>query len=152
MPHSISPTSERAYLNQNLPSGRRDSRNESAGYFFLRIVRHMAIGGINDARAAAMLFGQFGRNHRRPLILIRALMLELARVSNRHIMVAPPCCGRITRDEALMLGALGRDETQFVACHDDIRTLTDCDAALGAATCFQAVSACFADMGAPFGG
>ncbi|MGD9809718.1 MAG: DUF6628 family protein [Sphingobium sp.] len=121
-----------------------------AGLFFLRIVRLMATGGIDDARATAALFAQFGRNHRRPLVLIRALVLEMSRVSNRRIVLAPPCCGRITADEAIMLSALGRGEEGFAKCHADSRALLDSDSALGAATCFQAVAACFADLGAPF--
>ena len=117
--------------------------------FFLRIIRLMAICGVNDARAASMLMGQFGRNHRRPLVLMRAMMLELSRVSNRQIKLAPPCCGRMTRDEALILTALGRPEAEFAACHGDACTLLDREDALGATTCLQAVSACFADLGAP---
>lgn len=117
----------------------------------LRTMRLMAIGGINDATAAAFLFGHFGRAYRRPLVLMRALMLELGRTSNRRIALAPPCCGRITRDEAMILRAFSRTEGEFVACHEDARHLLGrCDA-LGAATCFQAVASCFADLGAPFG-
>lgn len=125
-------------------------RNGTGGLFVLRVMRSMAIGGVNDARAAAMLLNQFGRNYRRPLILLRALMMEMSRVSNRRIRLAPPCCGRITRDEGIILSALGRHESAFTHCHDDACLLLDRDDALGTATCFQAVSACFADLGAPF--
>lgn len=122
----------------------------SARHLLLRVMRLIAIGGLNDAAAAAVLFGQFGRGHRRALILMRALMLELSRTSHRQIALAPPCCGRITRDEAVILRALARTESDFAACHDDARLLLGRDTALGAATCFQAVAACFADLGAPF--
>lgn len=117
----------------------------------LRTMRLMAVGGINDATATAALFGHFGRAYRRPLVLIRALMLELARTSKRRIVLAPPCCGRITRDETVILRAFARTESEFVACHDDVRHLLGRRDALGAATCFQAVASCFADLGAPFG-
>lgn len=126
----------------------------SAGAFpprllFLRAARLMAGGGVNDAHAASLMLGWFGQGYRRPLVLMRALLLEMSRVSNRQIQLAPPCCGRITRDEALILRALGREETEFRACHADANELLETDGALGAATCFQAVSACFEDMGAP---
>lgn len=122
---------------------------DPAHIFALRIIRTMAIGGVNDARAAAMLMGQFGRAHRRPLVLMRAMMLELARVSYRQIRLAPPCCRRITTDEALIIAALSRSEPDFGLCYSDSAALLGHDDVLGAATCFQAVSQCFADMGYP---
>lgn len=122
----------------------------TAHRLLLRTMRLMTVGGINDANAAALLFGRFGRAYRRPLVLMRALVLELARTSNRRITLAPPCCGRITRDEAVMLRALARPESEFAACHQDVRRLLGRDDALGATTCFQAVASCFADLGAPF--
>lgn len=125
---------------------------DPAHLFALRIIRTMAIGGVNDARAAAMLMGQFGRAHRRPLILIRAMMLELARVSYRQIRLAPPCCRRITTDEALIIAALGREEAAFAQCYSDAAALLGHENVLGATTCFQAVSQCFADMGYPLSG
>jgi len=122
---------------------------EPVHIFFLRVVRLMAISGVNDARAASMLFNQYGRNHRRLLILMRAMMLELARTSHRQIKLAPPCCGRITRDEAIILSALGRRDDEFAACHEDACVLLEREGALGAATCFQAVANCLADLGTP---
>ncbi len=124
-------------------------RLDAPRQLFLKVARFMAIGGINDARAAALLLGCFGRNYRRPLILIRALVLEIARVSERRIQLAPPCSIRMTRDEALMLRALGREEWQIERGHADACELLATSSALGAATCFQAVSACFSDLGAP---
>lgn len=126
------------------------TRADEARLLFLRAARLMAVGGVNDARAAALMLGWFGRNYRRPLVLMRAMMLELARVSQRRIQLGPPCCTRMTRDEALMLRALGREERQIGDVHDDACELLALDNALGAATCFQAVATCFADLGAPF--
>ncbi|TNE42080.1 MAG: hypothetical protein EP321_15985 [Sphingomonadales bacterium] len=116
---------------------------------FLKAARLMAIGGVNDAGAAALMLGWFGRTYRRPLVLMRALMLELSRVSQRRIELAPPCSGRLTRDEAAMLRAMGREEWQIDRSHDDACELLATDNALGAAICFQAVSTCFADLGSP---
>ncbi|GLT01960.1 hypothetical protein GCM10007897_33620 [Sphingobium jiangsuense] len=125
------------------------ARTDGPRLLFLKTARLMAIGGANDARAASVMMGWFGRNYRRPLILIRALMLEMARISERRIQLAPPCSNRLTRDEATMLRALGRPEWQIDRCHDDACALLSVDNALGAATCFQAVASCFEDLGAP---
>jgi len=124
-------------------------RMDGPRLLFLRTARLMAIGGANDARAASVMMGWFGRNYRRPLVLVRALMLEMARISERRIQLAPPCSTRLTRDEATMLRALGRAEWQIDRCHDDACALLSVDNALGAATCFQAVATCFEDLGAP---
>src|SRR5881628_304358 len=64
-------------------------------------VRRMAAGGIADAHAAYALFTGFGLGYRRPLILLRALMAEVSRVSAAQLKVAPCCCARMTRDEAM---------------------------------------------------
>lgn len=122
----------------------------SSDRLFLTIARRMAIFGIDDAQCVSTLLTHFGRNYRRPLVLMRALMLEIARTSQRKIMLAPPCCGRITGDEGIMLHALQRDETETLVCHADASKLLGRDDALGATTCFQAVSQAFADLGHPF--
>ncbi len=140
-PDTAAPLSDDILSSRGHESGRR---------LLLRVMRLMARGGINDASAATLLLGRFGRASRRPLILIRALMLELARTSHRQIALAPPCCGRTTRDEAVILRALARPESEFAACHADTGLLLGRADALGAAICFQAVSACFADLGVPF--
>lgn len=132
------------------PAALPQREHEPSHRLLLRVMRLMAIGGLNDAAAAATLLGRFGRAYRRPLVLMRALMLELSRTSHRQIALAPPCCGRITRDEAIILRAIVRTESEFTARHDDARLLLGVDHALGAATCVQAVAACFADLGAPF--
>ncbi|OYW88845.1 MAG: hypothetical protein B7Z20_01565, partial [Sphingobium sp. 32-64-5] len=111
----------------------RLTRTDAPRLLFLKTVRLMAIGGANDARAASVMMGWFGRNYRRPLVLMRALMLELARVSQRRIQLAPPCSTRLTRDEATILRALGYQEWQMDRCHRDTCLLLDVDHALGAA-------------------
>src|ERR1700761_128514 len=66
-------------------------------------IRRMAAGGIADAHAAHAIFTGFGLGYRRPLVLLRALMAELSRVSTAKLTVAPCCCARMTRDEAMLL-------------------------------------------------
>lgn len=123
--------------------------NEPLHRFLLSIIRRMALFGIDDAQAMMLLFNSFGQNHRRPLILLRAMMLELSRASHRKILLAPPCCGRMTRDEALILKALGRGPADLSGRHADACALLAREDAIGPATCFDAVAQCFADLGYP---
>jgi len=55
----------------------------------------MGATGLNDASAASAFIGLFGLSYRRPLVLVRALMAETARVSARTISLAPCCRGRM---------------------------------------------------------
>ena len=113
------------------------------------VMRRMAMHGVNDAHAANALLGMFGRRYRRPLVLLRAMMLEVARSSSRTIMIAPCCCTRVTRDEYYLLDALARANRDTRTAHRQLTELTGNIEALGALTCAQAVAAAFADLGRP---
>lgn len=132
-----------------IPDIRPASLHNSSARLFLSTARFMAIGGVEDAQPASLMLAHFGRNYRRPLVLMRALMLEIARISRRTIMMAPPCCARMTADEALMLSALRRDEGDTLRAHEDCCALLGREDALGPLTCFQAVAQCFEDLGQP---
>ncbi|MEI9851728.1 MAG: DUF6628 family protein [Sphingomonas sp.] len=71
-------------------------------------VRQMGMHGIHDACAAHAFVTAFGRGFRRPLVLLRALMTEMAAASDRHIPIAPWCCPRMTRAEETLLAVLAR--------------------------------------------
>ena len=116
---------------------------------FLYVMRRMASAGVNDAHAANAMLGAFGRSYRRPLVLMRAMMLELARTSSRKILIAPCCCSRMTADEALMMRAVGRALRSPHGSFDDIAALLGNDHALGALTCLQAVAQAHTDLGRP---
>ncbi|MGV3770221.1 MAG: DUF6628 family protein [Sphingobium phenoxybenzoativorans] len=116
---------------------------------FLFAVRRMAMAGVNDAHAANALLGTFGKSYRRPLVLLRAMMLEMARASSRKIMVAPCCCSKMTGDEALLMQAVSEGLSDPHAAYERVSELLASDAALGALTCVQAVAQSFADLGRP---
>jgi hypothetical protein len=116
---------------------------------FLFVMRRMASAGVNDAHAANAMLGAFGRSYRRPLVLMRAMMLELARASSRRIMVAPCCCGKMTTDEAEMMEAVGDALRAPQAAYEAIGALLGNDQALGALTCLQAVAQSYLDLGRP---
>jgi len=116
---------------------------------FLFAMRRMAAEGVNDAHAANALLGAFGKSYRRPLVLMRAMMLELARASSRKILVAHCCCIKLTADEARLLQAAGCAVSDPQAAYRRVSTLLANDAALGALTCVQAVAQAFTDLGRP---
>jgi hypothetical protein len=68
--------------------------------------RRMALAGLHDAVAANAMFNAFGLGFRRPLVLLRATMLELSGEAGRIIALAPGCCRRMTHDEARLLAVL----------------------------------------------
>lgn len=116
---------------------------------FLYILRRMATAGVNDAHAANAMIGAFGRSYRRPLILMRAMMLELARSASRKILVAPCCCARMTVDEGVLMQAIGTSLQDPRIAYDQVATLLGNDNALGALTCLQAVAQAHNDLGRP---
>lgn len=116
---------------------------------FLYVLRRMATAGVNDAHAANAMLGAFGRSYRRPLVLMRAMMLELARSATRKILVAPCCCARMTADEGLLMHAIGTALQDPHGAYDRVSTLLGSDDALGALTCLQAVAQAHGDLGRP---
>lgn len=131
------------------PVADRPLPHTAGSRLFLFVLRRMASAGVNDAHAANALLGSFGKSYRRPLILMRAMMLELSRVSQRKIMVAPCCCIRMTNDEACLTRAIGIGHSQPQAAYEDLATLLATPAVLGALTCAQAVAQSYADLGCP---
>lgn len=128
------------------------SRTVPGGYgnrLFIYVVRRMATAGVNDAHAANAMLGAFGRSYRRPLVLMRAMMLELARTAARKILVAPCCCARMTSDEAVLMQAVGEALQDPPTAYEHLSFLLGSGDALGALTCLQAVAQAHGDLGRP---
>lgn len=112
-------------------------------------VRRMGAHGLADARAAHALFTCFGAGFQRPLMLIRALMADLAATAAETIAIAPCCCARMTAAEHALLTVVGRVETAPDTARlllADLLGLRRVDGVLASAA---AVAACFADEGRP---
>jgi len=122
---------------------------DSGARLFLHGVRRMGVGGLNDAHAASMMIGAFGLSFRRPLVLLRALMAELARASRQTIMIAPSCCCRMTTAESMLLGAIARAQAKPRLAHDIFCRLCGIERALGMLSSAQALAQAFADLGRP---
>lgn len=114
-------------------------------------MRRMGAHGLTDARAAHALFTAFGQGFRRPLILMRNLMADLAGVAAGQIAIAPCCCGRMTAAEAALVAILARVETApNVARYllSDLLGVREVDGVLASAA---VLTAAFADDGRPIG-
>jgi hypothetical protein len=112
-------------------------------------IRRMAAGGIGDAHAAHAIFTGFGLNYRRPLIMLRALMSEVSRVSGARLHVAPCCCPRMSEHEAALIAAVAQSGEAPEVAHRGLNRLLrvrDCLGVLGSA---QAVAVAFHDLGMP---
>lgn len=114
-------------------------------------MRRMGAHGLADAAAAHLLLMTFGPAFRRPLMLLRNLMNDLAANARGTIAIAPCCCTRMTAAEAALLAVLARSEREPEAARllmADLLGHCAIDGALAAAT---AVTAAFADCGRPIG-
>src|SRR5690349_16919429 len=108
-------------------------------------IRRLAASGLNDAHAANAFIGAFGLGFRRPLILLRALMAEMSRVSNRKVIVAPCCCPRMTEGEAVLLGAVTFAVVDPHQAHRALTRVLGVQNCLGALSSAQALGQAFED-------
>jgi len=129
-----------------LPARRPDGDN---ALLLLFAIRRVAAGGLNDAHAASAFIGHFGLGYRRPLVLLRALMAEMSRVSRLKIMVAPCCCPRMTAAEAAVLKAVTTAVADPYGAHDLLVATLGVANCLGALSSAQALGQAFADLGRP---
>jgi hypothetical protein len=114
-------------------------------------IRRLGAHGLHDARAAHALLIAFGQAFRRPLLLLRNLMADLACHASGTIAIAPCCCARMTPAEGALLTILARVErSPQVASYllADLLGVRRIDGVLASAA---AVATAFADAGRPIG-
>ena len=112
-------------------------------------LRRMGAQGLHDARASHALFTAFGQDFRRPLVLMRALMADLAGTAAGTIAIAPCCCARMTAAERALLTILARVETAPDSARlllGDLLGVRRVDSVLASVA---AVATAFADDGRP---
>ncbi|WP_380786435.1 DUF6628 family protein [Sphingomonas sp. R86521] len=112
-------------------------------------MRRMGANGLSDARAAHTMFTAFGQGFRRPLVLLRALMADLACTAAGTIAVAPCCCARMTPAESALLTILARVETAPEIARYLMADLLGVRRIDGVLTSAAAVAMAFADEGRP---
>lgn len=87
-------------------------------------VRRMAAYGVRDVSAAWLVLDLFSTGFRRPLVLLRAFMLELAHAATGPIKVAPCCATRMTEDEGLIMLALFTATSDLASAEDALANVT----------------------------
>jgi hypothetical protein len=111
--------------------------------------RRMGAHGLGDAHAAQALINAFGEDFRRPLLLMRALMADLAAASDCRISIAPNCCVRMTAAESAILTILARSETAPETARLLLADLLGTRRVNGVLASATAVASAFADAGRP---
>lgn len=119
------------------------------GRIALFAIRRIGGHGLADARAAYALFTAFGEAFRRPLMLIRNLMADMAATAAGPIAIAPCCCARMTHAEAALLTILARVETGPDTARLLLTDLLGVRAVDGVLASAAAVAMAFADEGRP---
>lgn len=112
-------------------------------------IRRMGANGLADARAAYALFTAFGEGFRRPLLLVRAMMAEIAAESSMPVAIAPCCCNRVTASEHALLTILARVETATDQARLLMQDMLGHRRADGVLATAAALAAAFADEGRP---
>ncbi len=104
-----------------LPLPLPDDRVERSVLF---AVRRMAAHGVRDVSAAWLILDLFSTGFRRPLMLLRAFMLELAHAATGPIKVAPCCAPRMTEHEGLIMLTLFAAAGDLATAEDALARLT----------------------------
>ena len=112
-------------------------------------VRQMGRHGIDDACAAHAFVTAFGREFRRPLVLLRALMQEMSALAAGPVQIAPWCCPRMTGAEAALLEVLGRVRTRPEAAAVLLADMLGVRDATGVLVTAHALANAFADLALP---
>ncbi|HEY0622201.1 DUF6628 family protein [Sphingomonas sp.] len=112
-------------------------------------IRQMGAGGLHDAAAAHAFVTAFGRDFRRPLVLLRSLMAEMSTASAGPIQIAPWCCARMTAAESATLESIARAPHDPARAHLLLADLLGVRQADGVLATAHALANAFADLGLP---
>jgi hypothetical protein len=112
-------------------------------------IRRLGAHGLNDAHVANAVFQAFGESFRRPLLLLRTMMADLAHTATCPIAIAPCCCMRMTGSEATMLTIVARAETAPRVAHLLLGDLIGVRRPDGVLASVTALAQAFADAGRP---
>jgi hypothetical protein len=122
---------------------------DPAQRLMLFALRRMAAHGLRDAHAAQRIFGELGIHFRRPLVLLRAFVAELAGVAQRRIVLAPGCAPRMTPDEAALVGVLATAASNPACAARYLRRIAACEDISRPLSVAAALNDALADAGHP---
>jgi len=112
-------------------------------------LRQMGRHGIDDACAAHAYMTGFGLSFRRPLVLTRTLVVELADAASQPIEIEPWCCPRVTAAESALLTSLTRSEAEPRTAEKLLADMLGTRDAHGVLAVVQTLAFTFRDLGLP---
>ncbi|HWK35655.1 DUF6628 family protein [Sphingomonas sp.] len=137
---------------QSLAASFHQAQPEEAGpRLILFAFRQMGAHGLDDACTAHSFMTAFGKDFRRPLVLLRTLMMELSAASTGPIQIAPWCCARMTAAEAGILNVLERCQTNPSVAALLLADMLGTRDARGPLATATALAVAFHDLGLPLG-
>ncbi len=122
---------------------------DAAARLLLFGIRQLGAHGLNDAATAHAFITAFGKEFRRPLLLLRTLMAEMSAASSGPIQIAPWCCARMTASEGALIevvASVERDSERARLLLGDLLGIRRVDGMLATA---HALANAFADSGMP---
>lgn len=122
---------------------------DPAGRLLLFAIRQTGAHGLNDAACAHGFMTAFGKDFRRPLVLLRNFMHELSQAASGPIQIAPWCCRRMTGPEATLLTVLRRIDDQPDVAALLLDDLLGIRHAPGVAISAHLLARSFSDLGLP---
>ncbi len=111
--------------------------------------RRMAVHGLYDASAAMLMVQAFGIHFRKPLVLLRAFLMETSSAALGDIRIAPCCLPRMTLQEGSMMAAIAHAASRPDVAASHLTHLTGQDVPGGLVTTAQALSISLAECGRP---
>ncbi len=111
--------------------------------------RRMAVHGLYDASAALLMVQAFGLHFRKPLVLLRAFLMETSAAASGDIRIAPCCMPRMTVQEGAMLAAIAHATARPALAATHLEHLIGQSASGGLLTTAQALSMSLAECGRP---
>jgi hypothetical protein len=118
----------------------------------LLAIRRMGAYGLKDAVMAQHFLTLFGTRFRRPLMLTRIMLSELAQAASTPIQIAPCCCPRMTSAERAVVDAASRILDNPLAARLLIADLLDTAHPNGVVASVAAMAEAYRDTGVPIGG
>lgn len=143
-------------MTQHLPSTRVLANalpaiqpHDPAQRLLLFAIRQMGAHGLQEASVAQAMLTAFGKDFRRPLVLMRTFMFDMSKAATTPIQIAPWCCCRMTPGEATLIELLGRVEREpevAAMLLADLIGVRDAEAVVVTA---HLVASAFRDLGLP---
>jgi hypothetical protein len=107
----------------------------------------MAIHGLHDAYVTMLMLEHFGLHFRKPLVLMRALLMEVSQTTRQPIQIAPCCAPRMTPAENSLLRAMACAAQDPAQAGEHLRELTDAPAIEGLLATTRVLASAFVDPG-----